>query len=243
MNFKPQKVPFDFKNWTKESLELMIRKYQLFILFAFFVSLISYLSTVFSLLNFIFPLILGAGTLIAYCSDKSEPVINFLKKKPTMVWIRLLIVGGAFFLLNFVFGLFLPDDEIITSEIVKPFTVRDISIRIMANIAIFVSLFGFIFITFVPLVAVAELTIKRAFIQAIDAMWLNAGVIFTFAFATAFLNIVVGVASIYAILPWLCFISTMQYVLYRHIWLNKPKNELKKESVKISLTSTSAERV
>lgn len=230
MNFEPQAV--DKKSWCywlKESMALSTRRTTMFVLFTMLIGSLHFLPRALSAVFLVsIPLALGVGTLIAYCSDTSRSFIDELKAKPLVIWLRLIAVGSAPWVLLAVFSaialLITGHGEPPVFEASHEGTIfEEASMSLMAVMFIWFITMGWLVWFIVPLVVIAEMPVAESIDQTIDALALNRFVygIIAVAAVSAFL---LGAFSPVLVFPWYAIVTSMMYVSFRHIWMARRDN-------------------
>ena len=229
MEFRPQRVDqTSWRHWLKEGVALSSRRAALFVILTMATGSLHFLPRP---LGFIFmaivPLVLGLGTVIAYCADTSKPIVVFFGRKPLVVWVRIVIVGSVPWLL-FV-ALSAIASWLIGSGEPPVFDGRaggsifaEASMSVMAAMFIWFATLGWWIWFMVPLIVIAELPILESIDQVEEALTLN-----RFAYkviAVAAVSTLLGEINPVLVFPWFAIITSVMYVSFRQIWWGRRDN-------------------
>lgn len=224
--FKPRKVePKSCVLWFKNGLELASRKPLEVILLVVVFSTLHYLPNIFrSIFVFVMPLLLGAGCIISLSANEQTPVLKSMLNKPKEVWARLLFLGFFPWIPLMVAGfiLFLVGD---TSTPVKFEKLESQSsfeggAGILALMFLWFITIGYYLWFMIPLISVAELPLKTALDQAIEALFQNRFVIALIIILS--LSCFLGMILSVLVFPWVAIVTGMMYVSFLDIWLGGP---------------------
>ncbi len=237
MTFEPNKVPSEsWRSWFKEAIELSTRKVLYFVILAFAFVYIEY-SVPFGILNntashFISTLFFSLAILLAYCADTGKSFFKELRNKPKIVWVRLLIsalISATLFAFFYSLEHFFRVSDTVTTlpffepTIFTPFT------HTSGNTFVWLFFLGVANWSLIPLVLLGELPLREAFSQSVTSTTeLNKFVVWVYALLAVFIIVVGMILTPLIIIPWFAITTSMMYVSYRHIWLDKGLNEPKK---------------
>ena len=243
MNFEPRAVPpSSWRGWLVTGVALSTRRTGAFVLFgALCVAAHALLGTV-GLGAMAVPMAFGTGCLLAECADHGRPVIGALRAKPWRVHARLVLVGLVSALAFWAIGLLVLSLGMLAG--LSPESLpssgggtsgglggsggaeRHLVERWCAAwfLSAAVMLFGTsVLVGFlVPLLALGELPLREALIQALVATGRNDFVIlFVSALAGSAL---VGLITPFLVVPWVAIVSSVLYAAYRDVFLGRADN-------------------
>lgn len=230
MVFEPHAVDRkSWRIWFVEGLQLTARVPLAYTLLALVYAGIAYIPPIRGQVFFVLaPLLIGFGCRLALLADRGQP--KGLRVAPDLrVTVRLLMLGITPIAILAAFALLLmlvsggPRME--PPENTVSVTMFDGGVQVLGVLMTWLWITGFLTWTMVPLIAVAELPLAEAFAQATQAFELNRFLLgLTWAAGSICLVLIMLDAVILAV-PVFAVLSAMMYASYRHIWLDKPRND------------------
>jgi len=232
-HFGPRAVPpSSWRRWLAAGVALTTRRVGAFVMLGAAGAILHAVPAGIGLGVMAVPLVLGLGCLVAECGDHARPVLGALRDKPLRVHARLALIGVAFGLGTWIAGilvvLFAGAVGVDPTGVPLPSTTssRSLAEALCASwlLSAGVTLFGGAVVLglLVPLVALGELPVGMAFVQAIAAIRLNPFVVF--ATAALACTAVVGLVTPFLAIPWTAIVSATLYVAYRDVFLGRSDN-------------------
>ncbi|MGE6193719.1 hypothetical protein ACQKCL_22130 [Stutzerimonas stutzeri] len=230
MVFEPQAVDRkSWRIWFVEGLQLTARAPLAFTVLALVFAGIGYVPLIKGQVFFVLaPLLIGGGCRLAAVTDTGK--LKGRRLAPNLlVTARLLVVGITPIAILGVFALLLmlgsngPGTEPLPD--LASVSMFEGGRQVLGVLTMLLWLTGVVTWTMVPLIAVAELPLAEASDQALEAFELNRFLLgFTLAAGSVCMILNMLDAVVLAI-PAFAVLSAMMYVSYRHIWLDKIKND------------------
>lgn len=224
--FEPQAVGKKcVREWFKNGLELASRRPLAFLLLVGLFTGLYYLpDTILGMEFYVIPLLLGLGCMIAESANRRVSALQLVRLKPMMVWLRLSLLGLAPWVpLWIYFGvaswLFEPADPPASLS-------SEGSVTFIAGSMMFFVMFicfithGYFLWFMVPLVAVANMPLKIALLQASHALELNRFVLGLVALLGV--SCLFGFFWPFLIFPWVAILTAAMYVSYLNVWFGGP---------------------
>lgn len=220
MQFSPQTVETDsWRLWLTEGLQLSARRPLAFVTLTLLYAALDYLPAYLSGIQFwLTPLFLGLGCIMAQCADKSTPLVALGRRGMLPVLLRLVLMAALPLLVFLAFRLFAKPEPL-------PPVIFEGGLGILSMTFLWMLFAGPLLWFLVPLIAAGKLPLGVAAAQSVNATSQNFFVYGLTLAVTFFSALMVGLgASVAAILLY-PLLSCVMYVSYRHIWLDRARNE------------------